>query len=253
MISVKNLTKYQFTKNGGKNRVLIFKNLSFNINHGEFVVLFGPNGCGKSTLLSILSGIEKADYGKIKINNRNVNHLKAGFVFQNYEDSMLPWRTALGNIELALESQNFSKNERIALAEQCLYKVGLLKYKNRYFYELSGGMKQLIAVCRAFASGKDFLLMDEPFSALDYSTARKAEAGLLDIWQESKRTVLFVSHDIDESVLLADKIIVFSKGPATIRGVIKVSLPRPRRLKLISSKSFQNIRSSVINLFEYEN
>ena len=141
---------------------------------------------------------------------------------------------------------------RKEIAQHFLNKVDLLKYKDNYFYELSGGMKQLVAICRAFAYNPEILLMDEPFSSLDYSTTRKMELELLKVWRETKKTTLFVSHDIDEAILLADKIIILSKRPAIIKEIIKIDLPRPRKLEMLSSKKFFEIRKKILRLFENE-
>ena len=173
-------------------------------------------------------------------------------MFQNYNESLFPWRTALENIEFALEIQGISKKERAKKAEGLLNKVGLIKHKNKYFYELSGGMKQLVAICRAIAYQPDVLLMDEPFSSLDYSTTKKMEMELLEIWQERKITTLFVSHDIDEAIILADRVIVLSPRPARIKEIIEINLPRPRKLDMIASDEFFAIRNKVLKAFIYE-
>ena len=252
-IEVKNLSK-KFLQSNKKymiNKVL--NNISFKIEEGEFVTIFGPNGCGKTTLLNIIAGIEKPTSGIALIDNNFPKYSQIGFVFQNYNESMLPWRTAKGNIELALELNNkISNTEKRKIVENLLRKVGLLEHKDKYFYELSGGMKQLIAICRAFAYNPKILVMDEPFSSLDYSTTRKMELELLNIWKETKKTTLFVSHDIDEAILLADKIIILSKRPATIKQIVTVDLPRPRNLEMLSSKKFFQIRNKILRLFENE-
>ena len=165
---------------------------------------------------------------------------------------MLPWRTAMGNIKFALEIQNPQEKEGKYAPEHLLMKVGLLEYKDKYFYELSGGMKQLVAICRAFAYNPEILLMDEPFSSLDYSTTRKMEIELLNVWSETNKTTIFISHDIDEAIFLADRIIVLSKRPAKIKEVVEVNLPRPRELEILLSKNFFQIRSAVLKIFEYE-
>ena len=230
----------------------VLDNISFKINDGEFVTFFGPNGCGKTTLLNIISGIDIPNSGTIRINGKKPQDAKIGFVFQNYNESMLPWRTVAGNIELALEVQGFDEKKKKEIVEHLLKKVGLLPHKDKYFYELSGGMKQLVAICRAFAYNPDILLMDEPFSALDYSTTRKMEMELLNIWRETNKTTLFISHDIDEAILLADKVIILSKRPAQIKSVVNIDLPRPRKLEMLSSKHFFEIRNKILRLFEYE-
>lgn len=249
-VEVNNLSKGFSNQNKGFHKVL--DNISFKVDEGEFVTIFGPNGCGKTTMLDIIAGIENSTSGNILINQKNPKFAKIGFVFQNYNESMLPWRTAKGNIELALETQKISNEKKEEVSECFLRKVGLLNHKNKFFYELSGGMKQLVAICRAFAYNPELLLMDEPFSSLDYSTTRKMELELLNVWKETKKTTLFVSHDIDEAILLADRIIVFSKRPAKIKEIVKIDLPRPRKLEMLSSKKFFEIRNKILRLFENE-
>ena len=252
MIEIENLSK-EFHQPKNKIKTLrVLDNISFQIKDGEFVAFFGPNGCGKTTMLNILSGIDKATSGKALINKKNPEKSKVGFVFQNYNESMLPWRTLAGNIELALEIQGADEKKKKQMVEHLLKKVGLFEHKDKYFYELSGGMKQLTAICRAFAYEPELLLMDEPFSSLDYSTSRKMGLELLNIWKETKKTTLFVSHDIDEAIFLADKVIVLSQRPAKIKGVVEVKLPRPRKLEVLSSKDFFETRNKILRLFEYE-
>jgi NitT/TauT family transport system ATP-binding protein len=251
-IDVENLSK-EFSQPKDKIKTLkVLDNISFHVKDGEFIAFFGPNGCGKTTMLNILSGIEKASSGKVLINQKNSEKNKIGFVFQNYNESMLPWRTVLGNVELALEIQGINEKKKKQIAEYLLKKAGIIEHKNKYFYELSGGMKQLTAICRAFAYDPDLLFMDEPFSSLDYSTSRKMSLELLNIWKETKKTTLFVSHDIDEAIFLADKVIILSQRPARIKGIVEVKLPRPRRLDVLSSKHFFDIRNKILKLFEYE-
>lgn len=230
----------------------VLSNISFKVDEGEFVTIFGPNGCGKTTMLNIIAGIENSASGNVLINQKHPKFAKIGFVFQNYNESMLSWRTTKGNIELALEMQKISREKKNQISEHLLNKVGLLNHKNKFFYELSGGMKQLVAICRAFAYNPDLLLMDEPFSSLDYSTTRKMGLELLNVWKETKKTTLFVSHDIDEAILLADRIIVLSKRPAKVKEIVKIDLPRPRKLEMLSSKKFFEIRNKILKFFENE-
>lgn len=252
IIKVQNISREFFQSNNKIKNLKVLDNLSFEVKEGEFISFFGPNGCGKTTFLNILAGIEKPTSGKVSINDKSPNLSKVGFVFQNYNESMLPWRTIVGNIELALEIQGIKNKEKYRIVEHLLKNVGLFEHKDKYFYELSGGMKQLTAICRAFAYNPDLLLMDEPFSSLDYSTSRKMGLELLNIWKETKRTILFVSHDVDEAIFLADRVIVLSKRPAKIRGIVEVGLPRPRKLSMLSSEQFFKIRNKILRLFEYE-
>lgn len=249
MISVRSIIK-QFKKPSGTIKVIDGVNLE--INEGEFVTVFGPNGSGKTTLLNIIAGIEAPDSGEVTINNKKPEDAQVGFVFQNYNESLFPWRTVLENIVFPLEIAKVAKIKQDEIANHLLNKVGLLHSKNRFVYELSGGQRQLVSICRSIAHDPDILIMDEPFSALDYSTTRKMELELLDIWQEKKITTLFVSHDIDEAIFLADKVIILSHKPATIKEIFDVKLPRPRTLDMLSSPEFIELRNAILNIFEYE-
>jgi len=250
-IKLKNISK-EFWKKSSDKKLNVLDNVSFEVKDGEFVTLFGPNGCGKTTLLYIIAGIEDPSSGEVFIGGRNPGLSSVGFVFQNYNESMLPWRTVEGNIRLGLEMLDLPESERKRITDDILKKAGLFERKDEYFYELSGGMKQLVAICRAFAFDPGILLMDEPFSSLDYSTSRKMGLELLEIWKEKKKTTLFVSHDIDEAIFLADRVMVLTKMPAKIKDVIEIDLPRPRKIDVISSKKFFMIRNKILGISNYE-
>lgn len=249
MISLVGITK-TFKKDSGDTRVIDGINLE--VNKGEFVTVFGPNGSGKTTLLNIVAGIETPESGKVMVSGKNPKDAQVGFVFQNYNESLFPWRTVLENIIFPLEIAKVDKEKQYKIAEHFLNKVGLLNSKDKFVYELSGGQRQLVSICRSIAYDPDILIMDEPFSALDYSTTRKMELELLDIWQEKKITTLFVSHDIDEAIFLADRVIVLSPRPAKIKKIFEVKLPRPRTLDMLSSPEFTELRNAILNTFEYE-
>lgn len=249
MISLKAISK-KFKTNSVTTSVL--ENIDLEIPKGEFVTVFGPNGSGKTTLLNVVAGLEIAESGKVIVNGKSPKDARAGFVFQNYNESLFPWRTVSENIVFPLEIAKIDKEKQQKIAEHLLTKVGLLHSKDKFVYELSGGQRQLVSICRAIAYDPDILIMDEPFSALDYSTTRKMELELLDIWQEKKITTLFVSHDIDEAIFLADKVVVLSPRPATIKKIFEVKLPRPRTLDMLSSPEFTELRNAILNTFEYE-
>jgi NitT/TauT family transport system ATP-binding protein len=249
MISIRSITK-EFKKPSGTTRVI--EGADLEIKKGELVTVFGPNGSGKTTLLNIVAGIETPESGQVSIDGKNPKDAQVGFVFQNYNESLFPWRTVIENVTFPLEIAKIDKDKRQKIAEHLLTKVGLLQSKDRFVYELSGGQRQLVSICRAVAYDPDILIMDEPFSALDYSTTRKMELELLDIWHEKKITTLFVSHDIDEAIFLADRVVVLSPRPAKIKKVFSVKLPRPRTLDMLSSPEFIKIRNEILNTFEYE-
>lgn len=229
----------------------VIDGLNVGVGEGEFVTLFGPNGCGKSTLLQIIAGLQEHDAGEISIGGKAAGEAKAGFVFQNFHEALFPYKTIAQNVEFGLLARGEGeKSKEIAL--KWLAKVGLLQHAGKFPYELSGGMRQLAALARAWALQPDFLLMDEPFSALDYSTRLQMEEQLLKIWSQDRKTTLFVSHDVDEAVFLADKVIVLSKRPARVKKIIEVSLKRPRTSTMRTSKEFFSLRNKVIKEFEQE-
>jgi len=202
--------------------------INLKVKKHEFVCIIGPSGCGKSTLLRIVAGLEEPSTGEIYLNGSpsRTSNAKKGMVFQDY--SLLPWRRILDNVAFGPELKGMAKRERYQIARYYLRLVGLEQYERCFPYELSGGMKQRVAIARALANDPDLLLMDEPFGALDEQTRFLLQNELLKIWKVNQKTVLFVTHSIDEALVLADKIIVMSAHPSTISQIIDVKLPRPR-------------------------
>lgn len=235
----------------GSKDMLVLDKIEFQIKEGEFLTIFGPNGCGKTTLLNIIAGLEQPTQGSIELNTSK-EETKVGFVFQSYQESLFPWKSVKGNIELALESRLRNRKERERISESYLKEVGLLNFANKYPYQLSGGMKQLVAIGRAFAYEPHFFLMDEPFSALDYDNRIMMEEKLLDLWTKHKKTVIFVSHDIDEAVFLSDKIVILSKRPAKVKAIIDVNLKRPRSIETRLENRFFEIKKKVLRIFKEE-
>jgi NitT/TauT family transport system ATP-binding protein len=204
--------------------------VSLDVEEGEFVALLGPTGCGKSTLLRVVSDLTRPDSGTVEVRGgtaaaaRHANEF--GFVFQ--EPALLPWRSALDNVMLPLEVVKYPAAERRARCEALLGMVGLSSFVNRYPHELSGGMKQRVAIVRALAWNPSILLMDEPFSALDELTKNQLQDELLEIWSRDRKTILFVTHNISEAVYLADRVVVMSAHPGRVVATIPIALPRPR-------------------------
>jgi NitT/TauT family transport system ATP-binding protein len=248
MIQINNLTK-KFKKNNES--IVILNKINFEINKSEFVCIFGPNGCGKSTLLNIIGGIEKPTIGNLKI-NEDGRVTRIGYVFQNPDDTMLPWKTVLENITFGLESQNIKSNKKKIIAENLLKIVNLYKVRDLYFCYLSGGMKQLVAICRALIFKPDILLLDEPFGSLDYFTTKRMWSLLIRLWKKFKITILFVSHDIDEAIFLSDKVIVLSNKPTYVKEIINVNLTRPRNFDSLKNNYFFKVRNKILDIIKYE-
>ncbi|WP_337100450.1 ABC transporter ATP-binding protein [Paenibacillus sp. YIM B09110] len=200
------------------------KDLDFAVREGEFITLVGPSGCGKSTLLDLISGLSTPTRGRVYMDGQPITGpgLDRGIVFQQY--ALFPWKTARGNIEFGLETKGVPKQERKDLAEQYLALVGLSAFGNRYPHELSGGMKQRVAIARSLAFNPDVLLMDEPFAALDAQTRETLQSELLSIWQKTKKTIIFITHGIDEAVFLGERVVVLTPGPGTLRKIVDIPL-----------------------------
>ncbi|MEM0503356.1 MAG: ABC transporter ATP-binding protein [Archaeoglobaceae archaeon] len=208
------------------NDLLVLDSLSFSVKEGEFFCVLGPSGCGKTTLLRIIAGFE--DYeGEILLKGEKIK--KPGsdrvLVFQDY--ALFPWRTVIGNVLFGIESK-LPKQEALKIAKEMLKLVALEGFENHYPHELSGGMRQRVALARALVCDPELLLMDEPLSALDAQTRMEMQAELVKIWQRTKKTIVYVTHSIEEAVFLADRILILSKRPAKVRALLDVKLERPR-------------------------
>src|SRR5215471_6453220 len=203
--------------------------VSFGIEPSEFLCIVGPRGCGKSTLLNMIAGFLKPTAGEIRIGGEPVtgHGLDRGVVFQDFAQ-LFPWRTALGNVAFGLEMKGVAKAEREAIARKQLELVKLEKFVASYPHHLSGGMQQRVAIARALAYNPSVLLMDEPFAALDALTRDDMQRLLADVWRETRKTVIYVTHNVAEAVYLADRVVVMSPHPGTVRTEIKIDLPRPR-------------------------
>jgi NitT/TauT family transport system ATP-binding protein len=225
--------------------LLVLDNVTLEIEKGEFVCLLGPSGCGKSTLLNSIAGFERTDQGYIKINNEPIKAPSSKYVtiFQNY--GLLPWRSVLKNVELGLESTKHSRKEREELARKFIDLVGLSKFEKSHPHQLSGGMQQRVAIARALAVNPDILFMDEPFGALDAITRIKMQKDILEITKAQKKTTLFVTHDIEEAVYLADRIVIMIPNPGRIKEIVPVKLPTNRDR---TSDDFIHVRDHVFEI-----
>ncbi len=243
-LSVSGLTKSFNTR--GK-PLVVLEDISFEVRSGEFFVIVGQSGCGKTTLLRIIQGLEQAT-GEIKLDGRPLAGPgpDRGFVFQH--DSLFPWRTALRNVTFGPELQGRPRAQADREAHEIISLVGLAGFEHHYPYELSGGMRQRVNLARAFAVNPDILLMDEPFAALDALTRETMQQELVRIAGEAGKTVLFITHQIDEAVLLADRIAVLTARPGRLARIIDVDLPKPRTLALKRKPEFQAIVEDVWEL-----
>ena len=208
--------------------ILALSTISLTVGEEEFVSILGPSGCGKTTLLRIIAGLDSATSGSITLDGETIDRRSSqmAMIFQEY--SLYPWRTVIDNVTFGLEMQNTAKRPARDTAMKYLNLVGLAEFAERFPYELSGGMRQRVAVARAMAIEPKILLMDEPFGALDAQTRNMLQKELLEIWEKTKKTVLFVTHSVDEAVYLSDRIIVLTPRPGRIREIVENPLARPR-------------------------
>jgi NitT/TauT family transport system ATP-binding protein len=219
-----------FRKKGTKETFHALRGFDLSIEKGEFVTVVGPSGCGKSTLLDLLVGLSKPDEGQILIDGKPIDGpaLDRGIVLQGY--ALFPWRTVRRNVEFGLEIKGVPKKERAELVRHYINLVDLTGFEEHYPYELSGGMQQRVAIARALAYDPEVLLMDEPFAAVDAQTRETMQDEILSIWEKTGKTVVFVTHSIEEAVGLADRVAVMGKSPGRVKEVVRVNLPRPRRI-----------------------
>jgi len=249
LLEVENVTK-TFVENTSK--IFVLNNVSFSVGNDEFDCLVGPSGCGKSTLLRIVAGLEKADSGKILFHEQPIIQPtpKISMVFQLF--GLLPWKTALENVDLPLEVLGVKKEDRIQIAKEYLKMVELEDFENTYPHDLSGGMKQRVGIARALAVQPELLLMDEPFSSLDELTAKTLRELVLGIWRDRStppNSILMVSHNVEEAVYMADRVIVISPRPGKIIGEVKINIPRPRYQQLREPVFFKLV-DEVVEILE---
>lgn len=230
-LEVKNLTQTFDQKNTA---LRVLDDLNLSVDDGEFVALLGPSGCGKSTLFNIISGLLVPNTGGIYLNGERIYGNTGDFAYMQQKDLLLPWRTVIRNVLVGPEIHNEPLDTAKMEAQQRLTQLGLSGFENSYPMQLSGGMRQRVALVRTLMFRKKILLLDEPFGALDAMTRTVMQSILLDIWAEDKQTVLLITHDVEEALLLADKIYVLTARPATQKAEILVPLRRPRNITDVS-------------------
>jgi NitT/TauT family transport system ATP-binding protein len=230
----------------------VLDSINIKIQPGEFVCLLGPSGCGKSTILNTIAGFIKPSTGHVSVDYQTITRPGAdrGFVFQQY--SLLPWKTTFQNVEFGLKIRGVPKEERKELVNYYLNRVGLSKHRHAFPYQLSGGMQQRASIIRALVNSPSVLLMDEPFAALDAQTRHMMQELLLDIWQDLKSTVVFVTHDIEEAIFLSDRIFVMGVNPGHIKTTVDILLERPRHVDLMVTSEFMQLNRQVFSLIREE-
>lgn len=246
MIELAHLSKSFRSDTGDQ---LVLHNLDLKIGTGEIVTIFGPNGCGKSTLLNILAGLNEPDKDSIVNFAGRSDDFSVGYVFQNFADTLLPWLNVRDNVALPLEIRRRPSDEIDEKVESRLRQFGLERLGERFTYELSGGQKQLVAIARAMVYEPDLLILDEPFSQLDFSVARGIWMQLWELWRSEPVTTLCVSHNVDEAVFLGERVCVLSARPGRVIDDVSVPLGHHRSLSLLTSREFLLVRNRVLEAF----
>ncbi|MCG8634484.1 MAG: ABC transporter ATP-binding protein [Desulfobacterales bacterium] len=239
-IELKNVGKYY----GSEQSSYVLEEVDLSVKEGEFLCIIGPSGCGKSTLLRILAGIFPQSCGEYEISRSGKKETPLNaMVFQEY--AIFPWRTVLDNVIFGPEMRRVPGRERLDRGMEYLGKVGLKAYADSYPYQLSGGMKQRVAIARALANEPEVLLMDEPFGALDAQTRTVMQEVLLNIWNHERKTVVYVTHSIEEAVILGDRVVLLTAAPGRIKKIYRVNLPRPREMTMRKSPEFVSVCQSM--------
>ena len=245
ILTLRNVSKFFGDADNGSEQVVAINDVSLDVSAGEFFSIIGPSGCGKSTLLRVIGGLLAASSGELTVGSDKVNgpHPWLGMVFQ--EESTFPWRTTLGNVEFGLEMRGVSQDQRRQKSREMIRLVGLSGFEERYPSELSGGMKQRVAIARALVLEPKILLMDEPFGALDEQTRIILGEELLRIRDQLKQTIILVTHNINESVQLSDRVMIMTARPGRVKEVVPIDLPHPRDSTIIASDRFGKLVGQV--------
>ena len=231
---------------------VIYNKFDLDIPRGKLISVFGPNGCGKSTLINMIAGLTPSDGGEVLFDGKPLHAIKFGYVFQNYREALFPWLRSIDNIEYPLKLMKLPKAERRARTERLIANLGVKIDLNRYPYELSGGQQQLVSIMRALVVEPEILFLDEPFSALDYEMTLFMREQLQRIFVETGTTTVLVSHDLEEAVYLADRILLLSRGPALIADYVSYAAARPRTDATLSENEFVKIKAHCLEVFQRE-
>lgn len=243
------------TFDGGNGPVAAISGVDLRVDEGEFVALIGPSGCGKSTLFNVVAGLQDADAGgtiRFGGEQRTSPELLGRVSFMPQRDLLFPWRRVIDNVTLALEVGGMPRSEARARAMPMFASFGLAGFERHYPHQLSGGMRQRVALMRTFLFERPLMLLDEPFGALDSLTRTMMQRWLLDVWQVHRRTVLFITHDIDEAIFLGDRVVVRTARPGSIKVSVDVNLDRPREPSIVTSAAFLDVKKTLLEAIEEE-
>lgn len=248
-LTVEGVSKTYRGAGGGEN-VTALRDVSIEVADGEFVSIVGPSGCGKSTLFNIIAGLVKPSSGRVLLDGDQPDDLLGKVGYMPQRDMLMPWRTVLDNTTLGLELNGMKKKQAHEVALGEFGRFGLAGFEKQWPAKLSGGMKQRAALLRTFLAGRDLMLLDEPFGALDALTRAQMQEWLLDVWQEDRKTILFVTHDVEEAVYLSDRVYVMSGRPGGISLCVDVRLPRPRRSEITMEPEFLALKQKLLKPLE---
>lgn len=233
--------------NGNKGKTVALNGVSLDIKENEFICVVGPSGCGKSTLLNIIAGLLEPTSGAVYLDGEKIEGtgVERGVVFQGY--ALFPWRTVLKNVMFGLEMKRVPKAQAEEIAKKYIKAVGLEGFEHAYPKELSGGMRQRVAIARAYAADPEVLLLDEPFGALDAQTRVQLQSELLNTWEHEKKTCFFITHDVDEAIILAQRVIIMSARPGRIKRIVDIDIPYPRTQATKTDPRFLELKTEIWN------
>lgn len=232
---------------GNKGKTVALNGVSLDIKENEFICVVGPSGCGKSTLLNIIAGLLEPTSGAVYLDGKKIEGtgVERGVVFQGY--ALFPWRTVLKNVMFGLEMKRMPKDQAEKIAKKYIKAVGLEGFEHAYPKELSGGMRQRVAIARAYAAEPEVLLLDEPFGALDAQTRVQLQSELLNTWEHEKKTCFFITHDVDEAIILAQRVIIMSARPGRIKKIVDIDIPYPRTQATKTDPRFLELKTEIWN------
>ena len=231
---------------------VLYRNFDIDLPDGEFVSVFGPNGCGKSTLINTISGMVPVDAGRVTYNGRPIADTRISYVFQNYRDALFPWMRAISNIQYPLKLLGYDRTRRDRQVEALLAEFDVRIDLHCYPYQLSGGQQQMVSILRALITDPEILFLDEPFSALDYEMTLFMRERLQRVFMKRRNTMIFVSHDLEEAVQLANRVVLLTRPPTRVAEMVRVDLPWPRDTKELSNPEFVAVKSHCLDVFSRE-